>query len=65
MMVQRARFLPWNVMMGEASKETGKVPIGQNPSSVFTISRLCQDDKIGNVSDVARRRMKKNNKRKN
>ena len=49
-------------MMGDASKETGKVPIGKNPSSAFTISRLCQDNKIGNVSDVVRRRMKKNKK---
>ena len=65
MMVQRVRFLPWKVMMGDASKETGKVPIGKNPSSVFTISRLCLDDEIGNVSLVIRRRMKKNNKRKN
>ena len=62
MMVQRVRFLPWKVMMGDASKETGKVPIGKNPSSAFTISRLCQDNKIGNVSDVVRRRMKKNKK---
>ena len=62
MMVQRARFLPWKVMMGDPSKETGKVPIGKNPSSVFRKSRLCQDDEIGNVSDVVRRRMKKNKK---
>ena len=62
MMVQRARFLPWKVMMGDASKETGKVPIGKNPSSVFRKSRLCQDDEIGNVSLVIRRRMKKNKK---
>ena len=62
MMVQRVRFLPWKVMMGDASKETGKVPIGKNPSSVFRKSRLCQDDEIGNVSLVIRRRMKKNKK---
>ena len=49
-------------MMGDSSKETGKVPIGKNPSSVFTISRLCQDDEKGNVSLVIRRRMKKNKK---
>ena len=62
MMVQRARFLPGKVMMGDASKETGKVPIGKNPSSVFRKSRLCRDDEIGNVSLVIRRRMKKNKK---
>ena len=62
MMVQRVRFPPWKVMMGDASKETGKVPIGKNPSSVFTISRLCQDDEIGNVSYVIRSRMKKKKK---
>ena len=59
MMVQRVRFSPRKVMMGDASKETGKVPIGKNPSSVFRKSRLCQDDEIGNVSLVIRRRMKK------
>ena len=53
---------PRKVMMGDSSKETGKVPIGKNPSSVFTISILCQDDEIGNVSLVIRRRMKKNKK---
>ena len=62
MMVQRVLFLPWKVMMGDASKEAGKVPIGKNPSSVFTISRLSQDDEIGNVSYVIRSRMKKNKK---
>ena len=78
MMVQRVRFPPWKVMMGDASKETGKVPIGKNPSSgftisgkvpigknpcsVFPISRLSQDDEIGNVSYVIRSRMKKNKK---
>ena len=62
MMVQRVRFPPWKVMMGDASKETGKVPIGKNPSSVFTISRLCQDDEKGNVSLEIRLRMKKNKK---
>ena len=62
MIVQSVRFSPRKVMMGDSSKETGKVPIGKNPSSVFTISRLCQDDEIGNVSLVIRRRMKKNKK---
>ena len=78
MMVQRVRFPPWKVMMGDASKEagkvpigknpssgftiSGKVPIGKNPSSVFTILSLCQDDEKGNVSLEIRLRMKKNKK---
>ena len=34
MMVQRVRFPPWKVMMGDASKEAGNVPKGKHPSSV-------------------------------